>query len=127
MKTRTIISILWLIFAVLFFILAGLHKAKSKKIIPTFEMIEIPDGITLGFGDTSLREILENFACEFNKYIAEQNESNRTANLYAFYGYFLAGSTALVSLVFESWEYVSALLSKLVLLVKSRKTSKNNK
>jgi len=127
MKWKISISVLWLVFAVLFFVLALLHFAESKKTIPEFKMTSIPSSMDIKFGKASLREILGGFAYDFNKHLANQDESNRKANLYACYGYLLAGATALVSMVLVWQGYIFALLAKLVLLVKSQKTSKNNK
>ena len=129
MKTKIIISTLWLIFAVLFFTLAWLHWAESKQIIQEFKITRVfGDGAEFTVGSISIEKPFQDFANEFNnKYLADQNESNRKANRLAACGYFLAGLTALVSMGLTSWEYILVLWAKFVLLVKSRKTSKNSK
>lgn len=124
MKWKISISVLWFVFAVLFFLLALLYCAQSRQTIPEFKMTSIPSAMDINFGKASLREILEDFAYDFNKHLADQDESNRKANLYACYGYLLAAATALVSMVLVWQGYIFALLAKLVLLVKSQKTSK---
>ena len=121
MYKKIVISILWLIFAVLFFILAGLHRAESKQTILQFKMTPIPPNMDIEFGKASLREILGNFERDFNNYLVNRNESNRKANLYAHRGYSLAGLTAFLAMGLEWQEYIFALLAKLLLLVKSQK------
>jgi len=129
MKTRIIISIFWLIFAVLFFYLAWLHWAKSKQTIPKIEVrkYKSDDTTTIARGGVPIEQRLIDFGDDFNKYLDDQDESSRKANLYACYGYLLAGLTAFVSMGLKWWEYIFALLPKLVLLAKRQKTSKNNK
>ena len=114
MNRKIVISILWLIFAVLFFILAGHHLAESKQTIP--ELVIVPaEGIEVSFGGSDYRD----FVLNFNKYVTNQNESNRKADLYAYRGYCLAGLTALLAMGLEWQEHIFALLAKLILLVKS--------
>ena len=80
---------------VLFFILAGLHKAELKQTIPDLE-IEIPQ---TGAAVKIVGVDFSGFVHAFNEYVSNQNESNRKANLSAFYGYCLAGLMALISSV----------------------------
>ena len=103
MKTRIIISTLWLIFAILFFILAWLHWTESKQIIPDLKVTRVlGDGADIRKGGISTEQSLLDFANDFNKkYLADQNESNRKINLYACGGYCLAGLTALVAMGLE--------------------------
>ncbi len=108
MNSKRAISIIWLMFAILFFILASRHKAESKQTIPKFEIEIRSTGSNINFIGVDFRE----FVNKFNAYVAYQNESNRRANLLAYYGYLLAGLTALVSLVFEWREYILAKFSK---------------
>jgi hypothetical protein len=129
MKWKISISILWLVFTVLFFVLAGLHFAESKQTIPKIEVRKYPSDRTTSItrGGIPIEQRLIDFGGDFNKYLDGQDKSNRRANLYACYGYLLAGLTAFVSMVLVWQEYIFALLVKLVLLVKSQKTSKNSK
>jgi len=129
MKTRIIISILWLIFAVLFFTLAGLHKTESKRTIPKIKVGKYAsyEATKIIRGGVPTEQRLFDFGDDFNKYLDDQDESNRKANLYAFYGYFLAGFVALASLVFEWREYILLLLGKFGFTGDKPKTSKNNK
>jgi hypothetical protein len=129
MKTRIIISILWLVFAILFFCLAWCHCAKSKQIIPEFDITSVlGDGADFTYRGISIEKPFQDFANDFNKkYLANQNESNRKANLLACYGYLLAGLTALVSMWLVWQEKIFALLSKSLLVAKRQKMSKNNK
>lgn len=122
MKIRITLSIIWLIFAVLFFFLASRHKAKSKQTIPKFEIEIRSTGGNVKIIGVDFRE----FVTKFNAYVADQNESNREANLNAYLGFLVAGLTSLFAMGLE-WEgYIGALWAKLVLLVKSQKTTKNN-
>lgn len=93
MKARISISIFWLVFAILFFCLAWCHWAESKQIIPDFEIDIRSTGLGVKIIGVDFRE----FVNKFNAYVANQNELNLKANLFACGGYFLAGCAALVS------------------------------
>ena len=109
MNRKKVISMFWLVFAILFFILAFHHLAESKQTIPDLE-IEIPQtGNTVKIIGVDF----EGFVRAFNGYVSNQNESNRETNLYAFWGYFIAGLTALFAMGLEWQEYISPLLAKL--------------
>ena len=123
MKRRVGISIIWLIFVILFFCLAGIHWAESKQTIPELKVTAPTNTVTVNIGGSDYGD----FVRKFNKYVTNQNESNQKANLYAYRGYLLAGLTALFAMGLELQEYIFALLAKLILLVKSQETSKNNK
>ena len=110
MKTKICISVLWLIFAVLFFLLALHHRAESKRTIPKMEVrrYESDDTTKIARGGVPIEQRLIDFVDDFNKHLDDQDKSNRKANLCAFYGYLLAGLTALVSMGLVWWETNSA-------------------
>ena len=114
------LSIIWLIFAVLFFILGSSHWAESKKSIPPFEVtqreLDRPGSsvsATIKFKGTELDKPLKDFATDFNKYLEEQNESSRKSNRRAAWGYFLASLTAFVSMLLEWRDDLSKVLAKI--------------
>ncbi|MFZ0035668.1 MAG: hypothetical protein WAK60_11865 [Sedimentisphaerales bacterium] len=113
MKWKISISVLWLVFAVLFFVLAGLHFAESKHVIEEFKVTPLgSSGTGIAISGTNIKEPLEDFARDFNNYLADQNKSNHKINLYACYGYLLAGATAFVSMVLVWQEYIFAMMMK---------------
>lgn len=128
MKWKISISVLWFVFAVLFLILAVLHFAQSKEAIPKIEVRKYPsdDIMSIRTGEVLIQQRLMDFTDDYNEHLANQNESNRKTNLYACYGYLLAGLTALVSMVLVWQEYFLALLAKIGLIgEKARERTEN--
>ena len=114
------LSVIWLIFAVLFFLLGLSYWVDSGKRIPPFKVAQRAfqkpnSGIyaNVDVAGTSLDQPLKDFARNFNKYLSDQNESSSNANKRAAWGYFLASLTALFSIVLEWREYLSILFKKL--------------
>jgi len=106
-KSTVIISIIWLVFAGLFFTLAGFHLAESRKTIPKIEVRRYPsdDTISIKRGGIPIEQRLFDFGDDFNKYLDDQDESNRKANRNAAFGYFAASLTALFAIVLEWVSY----------------------
>lgn len=110
------LSIIWVIFAALFFLLGCFYWQESKRMIPPFKLAErkysssdSPIRVSILAAGTPLDQPLEDFAVQFNAYLEEQNSSSHKINRRAAYGYFLAGATALFS-AFVSWRDVIATL-----------------
>jgi hypothetical protein len=105
-KAHRLIGILWLIFSLIFFGMAGFHYYLSKRSAPDFETVAL-NGCSNGICvETSIRGVsldkpLQDFAVKFNGYLHEQNHTSRLENLAAVAGYILAGLTALISLFLE--------------------------
>jgi hypothetical protein len=114
MNTKIGISIIWLIFSILFFLLAWFHFAESTQTISKIEVRTYPsdDAITISEGGVTIEQRLFDFGDDFNKFVNRLNKSNRKTNLYAGFGYILAGLTAVVSLGLECREYVFTRFSK---------------
>ena len=117
------ISVIWLIFAGLFFILAKNHFDESKQAMPELKVKVPSEGIKLVLGGSDYRD----FVLKFNEYVTNQNKLNQKANLNACRGYCLAGFTALFAMGLEWWEYIFAFLAKLFLLAKKLMTSRDSK
>jgi len=98
---KCVLSVIWFVFIILFFMLGRAHWIQSKHSVPPFRVTTLVDesrgGIKV-FG-TPIDKPLEDFAADFNKYLDEQNQSNRRVNRLAACGYFLAALTAFVAMV----------------------------
>jgi hypothetical protein len=105
-NAHRIIGALWLIFALIFFGMAGFHYYLSRHSAPDFETVAL-NGCNNGVCvETSIRGVsldrpLKDFATKFNGYLHEQNNASRLENLAAMLGYIAAGLTALISLFLE--------------------------
>lgn len=97
------VSIIWLIFAILFFVLGRRHWDASKKDIPHFELSERPlaGQVLVEIGGADVDQPIRDFAADFNSFVNEQNESSRRQNKYSAYGYWMAALMALVSTFLE--------------------------
>ncbi len=97
-------SILWLVFFVIFLSLAAFHFWQAKRTIPLFELTQRNYGnVSLKIGGLKLDEPIENFVIDFNKYIEEQNISNRKMNIASSAGYFSSSLIALFSSLLNMW------------------------
>ena len=96
--------ILWLVFFVIFLSLAAFHFWQAKRTIPPFELTQRNYGnVSLKIGGLKLDEPIENFVVDFNKYIEEQNISNRKMNIASSAGYFSSSLIALFSSLLNMW------------------------
>ena len=93
------LSIVWLIFTVLFLVLGCFHWRASGKSIPPFQVSERPlakQGF-VGILGADVDKPLKDFARDFNSYLDHYNKSSRRQNMFQAFGYFLASATALFS------------------------------
>jgi len=106
MGLQTSISVIWLIFAVFFGLLAYHHWRLSKEIIPRFTLPKIrytlppPGGIPVSIGVTARDVIVgfDGFRDGLNSYIEARNESSRRQNRLQALGYMVASFMAVFSL-----------------------------
>jgi hypothetical protein len=94
------ISIIWLVFAVLFFVLGLYHWNVAKMDIPPFKLSERPgkDMGSIKILGADIDQPVKDFVDDFNKHLTNQNELSKKQNRRSAYGYWLAALTALVSL-----------------------------
>ena len=105
MELQVTVWPIWLIFTLLFFLLAVYHWRLSKKNFPIFQLPEIPhwrptSGIPVntGLADEDIMRAFSNFRDGFNSYIKDYNESSRSQNRLQAFGYLVATLTAILSL-----------------------------
>jgi len=99
--------IIWLIFAVLFFLLAYYHWRESKNNIPPFQPPQIPywkptSGIPVntGIADADIKKAFDDYRDGFNAYINSYNQSSSRQNRLQALGYLGASCAAIVSMCF---------------------------
>ena len=94
------ISIIWLIFVVLFFLLGLYHRNVSRKDIPPFQVTERPgkNWATIDMLGADVDQLIKDFVQDFNNYLDEQNKLSKKQNQRSAYGYWLASLTALLSM-----------------------------
>ena len=99
--------IIWLIFAVLFLVLAYYHWVTSRKIIPPLKIttrpLKQPDSpikAIVTIAGVDIDKPLEDFARDFNSYLVVYNKSSRKQNVFQACGYLLASLTAIFSIFF---------------------------
>ena len=112
------LSIIWVIFAALFFLLGRFYWQESKRTIPPFKLAERKYSssdysfrASITAAGTPLDQPLEDFAVQFNAYLEEQNSSSRKINRRAAYGHFFAAAMALLSAFIECGDVIATLLS----------------
>ena len=101
-----LISIIWLIFTVLFAYLSYFHYDQSKSEYPEFVRIKRPEvyGGMRGnfrFKGMGIDKPLDDFTKDFNKYLDNQNKANRKQNIASTVGYSIASLTAFISFIFS--------------------------
>ena len=94
------ISIIWIVFALLFFVLGLYHWNVAKTNVPPFKLSERPgkDMGSVKILGADIDQPIKNFAEDFNKHLTNQNELSKKQNRRSAYGYWLAALTALASL-----------------------------
>ena len=100
------ISGIWLVFAILFFLLGRSHWRKSKRSIPPFAVLErggMVHGTVQIFG-ADVDQPIRQFTSDFNLYLTKQNAVSRDSNRKSAFGYWLASFAALVSLILQ-WRH----------------------
>ncbi len=102
------ISVIWLAFALLFFVLGRAHWIEAEMSIPSFEVTKHAYELSgsgfkleIDVGGTPLDQPFENFAEDFNEYLEVHNQSARASNHRAAWGYFLASATAIASMLLQ--------------------------
>ena len=98
-----LISIIWLIFIVLFSYLSYYHYKQSKIKYPELKVTQLGNA-DIQFGGISIKKPLKDFAKDFNEYLQKQNNSNEKQNKFSAIGYLAATLTALLSFAL-SFEY----------------------
>lgn len=102
MKT---LALFWLIFVVLFGVLAYFHFRASRNRITQFNVSERAYNKEPGIkteakiSGTDIDEPLKNFVTDFNLYIENYNKTSYQQNILAAVGYLAAAFTALISMV----------------------------
>ncbi len=97
------ITIIWVIFTILFFTFGVIHIIAAYQSIQPFE-VKAKGSVGKIMG-VPVNTGLENFVADFNAYIAKQNNSNRFQNWLAGIGYLLASLTALISMFLTIEKY----------------------
>lgn len=99
------LCIIWLVFCLMFLILAYRHWRASYKEISLFKawkrpMTQPSSGIqvSIKMAGADIDEPLERFVQDFNSYIGELNKSSRWQNQMQALGYLIAAVAALVSM-----------------------------
>jgi len=95
------LSIIWLIFVLLFISLGFFHLNASRKSISPFQLSERPFDkyVSAEIAGADIDKPLKDFARDFNSYLGDYNKSSRKQNRIAASGYFLALLTAIFSMV----------------------------
>jgi len=110
------ISIIWLVFALLFFLLGRHHWRVSKDSIPPFVVQERPgkrQGSSMKVFGADIDQPIKDFADDFNVYLKERNDASARSNRRSACGYWLASLAAIVSLVLEWREEISETMKRL--------------
>tara|TARA_B100000315_G_C14327536_1_gene473743 strand:- start:106 stop:519 length:414 start_codon:yes stop_codon:yes gene_type:complete len=97
------ITIIWIIFTILFSYLSYYHYEQSKFKYSEFKVTPLDRG-KVRIGITPINKPLKDFAKDFNKYLQKQNNLNEKQNKFSAIGYLIASLTALLSFVL-SFEY----------------------
>ncbi len=95
----SVLFIVWLFFAALFFYLAYVHWRQTSQDIQHFQIRKdsSPPGQPMAEGSMSSAD--EAFVSDFNNYLDKVNTDNRSRNRAATAGYFVAGIVALASVL----------------------------
>lgn len=101
MKRPSGISVIWLIFGILFAVLGGVHWKQSGKSISRFEVSARPmdSRVRIRMSGAPVDQPLKDFVRDFNLYIDDQNKNVCTQNRLTAFGYFFAAATALFSVL----------------------------
>jgi hypothetical protein len=92
------ISILWLIFALLFLSFAIFHFRQARKHMPYFQLTKRPGAGTVRVCSMDIDQPIIDLSNDLNSYIAEFNRSNKIINIIQGIGYLSAFFTALLSM-----------------------------
>lgn len=107
MNTRiSLLSLIWLIFTLIFSTLAVMSFSQASKRISALELTARPmaSRASVQVMGMDIDKPLADFIFEFNSYIENYNKSAKLQNLFAAWGYVAAGLVSLVSLALsEGW------------------------
>ena len=93
---------IWVIFTVIFIMLAILNFIGSNKKVPKLQIsTRQMENVTIKFAGTEIDEPLRNFITDFNTYIDNYNRSNSRQNIIACFGFIAAALVTLISLFLE--------------------------
>jgi len=97
------LSVIWLIFGVLFLCLCFYHVKAATNAIAPFKLtelkkIKLADEFITPLTGVDIEKPLRNFVADFNSYIDEYNRSACQQNILTAVGYFLASLTAFFSM-----------------------------
>jgi hypothetical protein len=97
------ISLIWLIFTILFAVLAGLSFNQAGKKIIFFNIADRPmKNAIVQVKGVDIDQPLKNFVEDFNKYIEAYNGSSKAQNRIAGFGYIAAALVSAVSFLLET-------------------------
>jgi hypothetical protein len=104
---RASLAALWLIFAILFGVLAAFHYRYAHQSWPHFIPPERPlaNSGSVRILGMDIDAPIKSFANSFNAYVDEQNAGSRYQNLASMAGYTIAFLTALLSFVLEIYPH----------------------
>src|ERR1035438_7076345 len=91
------LGILWLLFALIFSVLAYRQYNAAQQMTPHFEANLGSGNATIIMGGMDINQTIRDFTAAFNGYIDQQNTSNHDENMLAFWGFVAALLTAIVS------------------------------
>jgi hypothetical protein len=104
---RASLAALWLIFAILFGVLAAFHYRSAYQSWPHFIPPERPfaNSGSVRILGMDIDAPIKSFASSFNAYVDGQNADSRYQNLASTGGYILASLTALLSFLLEIYPH----------------------
>ncbi len=101
---KKIITYIWLVIAIIFLGLSIFHWYQSNKEISGFQVTPRPmKNVSVAIAGASIDKPLAEFATNFNKYLKEQNTSNKYQNRLTAAGYLLSALLCLVSVALNSF------------------------
>lgn len=111
------ITILWLVFTLIFIILGRFSWSESKKVIAPFKLTKRKYSekgsqfqVQIDSAGTPLDKPLEDFASDFNAYLAEQNLASASASRNAAFATYAAALTSLLSAFVEAKDILAPLI-----------------
>lgn len=107
---QTGLTIIWIVFFLLFLKLALWHRHQTKRSMPHIQVKtrpmkrrDSPVQVQIEFAGNDLDQPLEDFAAEFNQYVDRQNSSSHNVHRLTAFGYSLAALTSLISAAMQVW------------------------
>ncbi len=97
----TIVYLVWLLFAAIFYYYAYVHWRQSGEDLRPFRFRERGPSPEAGEGESGLEMANVDFAHDFNMYLQKVNDLNRARNRASAVGFFVAGSVSVLSLLLQ--------------------------